>query len=157
MKEDYADFDYTPRVAIPKEFRQLDWTYVNVRDKSFSEGEEAFGQLRDALDASLSGKPFLRLHLLRAVEDRLTALAVEKRQPTAKCLEHLQKRVDLEYDRGDIYRKAATAVVFAKYLIERAEPELAHTLLEMERQQLEETASICRHWLDTIAALIQPK
>jgi len=128
----------------------VDWTYVNVRDKPFSEAEKAFGGLRERLHDVFAFHPFLYLHFLRAIEDRLLTLAVEKEEPLSKCLDYLRRRLDLEYDHDGIYGKAAQAVLFANYAARRGERRLAAALLEEERTQLEETRNICEGWLATI-------
>ncbi len=155
MKDEYADFQYRPLLEIPKEYRQVDWTYIRVIDRPFSEGVQAFDELRETLRQVFAEDPFLWLHFLRAIEGRLLMLAVDTRQPISKCMEHLRKRLDLEYDRDGIYGKAAQLVVLAKYLVESGEHELARTLLLEERAQLKETAVICESWVETIDGRIE--
>lgn len=153
MKEPLADFEYNPSFVIPKEFRQVDWTYTNLHGRPFSEVEDAFGRLRELADGPPfdTGNPFVRLHFLRAIEDRLVALAMESNQPLEVCLKQLQRRLDLEYGRDNIYGKAALAVLVAKYAAEHGQRELAKSLLTKEREQLAETAKVCQAWMGTIA------
>lgn len=148
--KDKQHFQYKSLAHIPKEFRRVDWTYVEVHDKSFAEGEEAFRRLKDELREVFADDPFAKLHFLRAVEGHLLMLAVQKKQPIAKVLECLRRRLDLEYGRYEIYGKAAQAVVIADYVAEAGKPELAKALLTAEKEDLEETALYCRSWLRTI-------
>jgi hypothetical protein len=150
MDGQYAEFQYRSLPEIPKQLRQVDWTYINVRDKSFSEAEEAFDQMRNEYSGVFSDRPFAYLHFLRAIEDRLVILAVEKRQPIHKVLECLRRRLDLEYSRVDIYSKAAQLLIISDYAVECGEIELSKKLLKEERNQLNETAEICHAWIDTI-------
>jgi hypothetical protein len=150
MKQPHADFQYESFPEIPKEYRHVDWTGIDAYDKPFSEGEEAFQRLRDDYRELFADKPFAYLHFLRAVEDRLMTLAIEKRQPVSKCLEILRRRLDLEYGQYEIYGKAAWAVVMTDYFVECGETELARTILKEETEHLKATAEICRCWLATI-------
>lgn len=143
-------FQYKSLPRIPADYRRVDWTYIEVRDRSFSEAEEAFCELKHELRESFADNPLAYLHFLRAVEDRLVLLAVDTKQPVAKCLECLRRRLDLEYGRGDISAKAAQAVLVAKYAADLGDTELARALLMAEREDLEEIVGICRSWLDTI-------
>jgi len=150
MGKQYADFKYESLPHIPTEYRQIDWTFVDVHDKPFSEGEEALHHLREEYREIFAGSPFAYLHFLRAIEGRLLALAVQKKQPISKCLEYLRRRLDLEYGRSDIYGKAAQLVVLADYVVKSGEIGLAKRLLKEEMEQLAETAEICRSWMETI-------
>jgi hypothetical protein len=155
---DHADFPYGSLPNVPEEFlqmvRQVDRTFVECHDKPFSDGEQAFCQLRNEFQDAFADSPFLHLQLLRAVESRLLTLALVKKQPIAKCLECLRRRGELEYGRGDIYGKAAQLVVFADYAVECGERDLARMLLEKEREQLNETATFCQSWMQTVTQRI---
>ena len=154
MNEQSKDFQYRSLPTIPDEFRQVDWTFLSVGKKPFSEAEEAFQKLDEKYREVFADKPFAYLHFLRAIADRLVMLAVQDKQPISKCLEYLRQRLDLEYGRHDIYGKAALLVVFADYAMECGEIELAKSLLKEESEQLKETAEFCRSWLETIAQRI---
>jgi hypothetical protein len=154
MNQHHADFRYRSLPEIPREFRQVDWTFVDAHDKPFAEGEEAFRKLREEYREVFADKPFAYLNFLRAVESRLLSLAVLKRQPISKCLEYLRRRLDLEYNRVEIYSKAAQLVVLANYAAECGETELARRLLKEEHEELQETQAVCRSWLETIAERI---
>lgn len=154
MNHEYEDFEYSPLLEIPDEFRQVDRTFLQYHERPFSEAEEAFRQLREVCAEAFVDKPFWRLHFLRAVENRLVTLAVQKKQPISKCLEYIRRRLDLEYSRSDIYGKAAQLVVFADYAAECGHIQLAVRLLREERLQLKETAEICQCWLETVTQRI---
>lgn len=155
MEERYEDFPYRPLATVPKELRQIDWTYISLRDKPFSECKEAFDRLRKESEHAFVGNAFFHLHFLRAIENRLLGLALDKKQPIRECLVHLRRRLELEYSRGDIYGKAAMAILFADHALECGETALARSLLDQERQQLRETAEICRAWIETIAERLE--
>ena len=150
MEDERGRFQYKSFPSIPADYRRVDWTYVELRDKSFSEAEEAFRALEHDLRESVADNPFAYLHLLRGIGDRLVLLALDTKQPVAKCLEYLRRRLDLEYGRGDIAGKASLAVLVAEYAADSGDTELARALLEAEREDLEEIAGICRSCLDTI-------
>jgi hypothetical protein len=150
MANESEPFRYKSLPEIPTEYRRVDWTYIRVREKPFSEGEEAFCELKQELREVFRDNPYAYLHFLRAVEDCLVLLAIDTKQPTAKCLEFLRRRLNLEYDRGDIYGKAALVVLFAKYVSDSGQAELARELLTAERSDLEEIAGVCESWLNTI-------
>ncbi len=150
MKNRYADFAYRPLVEVPQEFRQLDWTYIKYYHEPFSEAEIAFQQLKEEVEGVFAHHPFLYLHFLRGVEGRLLSLAMRARQPLAKCLEYLRRRLDLEYSRGDISGKTAEAVLLGDYALDCGEPELARKLLTEERAQLEEALGHCQAALQCV-------
>lgn len=150
MEDERGRFQYKSLPSIPADYRRVDWTFIEVRDRSFSEAEEAFRELKHELRESFADNAFAYLHFLRAVADRLVLLAVDTKQPVAKCLECLRRRLDLEYGRGDIPAKAAQAVLVANYAADLGETELARALLSAEKEDLEEIVGTCRSWLDTI-------
>jgi len=153
--EDHGEhFEYESLPNIPKEFRCVDRTYIEVCDKPFAEGERALRQLQCELCDSFAESPFAYLHLSRAIEDRLLLLAVDTRQPIAKCLEHLRKRLDLEYNQGEISGKASTALIVARYAADSGKAELAKSLLEAEREHLEQIAGTCQACLDSVSQRI---
>jgi hypothetical protein len=154
MKQEYAQFQYRSFPDIPKEYRQVDWTYINVSDKPFSEGEEAFHRLKEDSRELYADKPFAYLEFLRGVESRMLMLAVIKRQPVSRCLEILRRRLDLEYDRGEVHSKADQAVITTDYFVRCGEIELAKAILKEEKQQLQETAEACRVLLENVARRI---
>ena len=150
MNEHHSDFQYEPLLEVPKEYRQTDRTYIEYHDKPFVEGEEALLQLEEKHRDAFADSPFLYLHFLRAIEDRLMMLAIDRKQPLATCLKYLRRRLDLEYNRGDISLKASQAIVLAKYAAECGEIELAKNLLSHEREQLEEIATVCQGCLESV-------
>lgn len=147
-------FQYRSMPQVPREFGELDRTYVNVREMPFSEAEQAFDRLRKIHEEHFADTPFAYLHLLRGIESRLLVLSVEKRQAISRCLEFLRRRLDLEYSRGEIHGKAAEATIVARYAMECGEIDLARTLLEEERRQLEELAEVCRDCQETVTQCI---
>ena len=155
MDRQYDFFQYKLLGTVPEEFRQVDWTYLSLCDKPFSECKEAFDRLKKNLGNAFAGNPFFYLHFLRAIEDRLIRLALDRKQPLSECLEQLRRRLELEYSREDIYGKAAMVVLFADYAIECGEGGLARSLLEQERDQLKATAEICRDWMETVVQRIE--
>jgi hypothetical protein len=154
MNDGYEGFPYRLLAELPKEFRQIDWTYIRIREKPFAEGKEELEQLRRELEPIFAGNPFFHLHFVRAIESRILSLALEKGQPVSECLEHLRRRLELEYSRDDIYGKAATAVLFADHARDCNEVDLARSVLDQEREQLRETAEICLAWIETVTERI---
>jgi hypothetical protein len=151
MEESPRMYSFRSRGWIPREARQVDGTYLDSREKTFPEAQEAFARLREEYQQRFSGDPLVYLRLVRAIADRLVMLAIEKRLPVHDCLNHLQRRMDLEYDRAEIFGKAAQQLILANYAVESGDLELGKTLLEEERAQLQETLDVCRNWLETLA------
>ena len=150
MPDERSPFEYKSLPQIPAEYRRADWTFIEVADKTFAEGEAAFDALKLELCEAFAGNAFAQLHLLRGVESRLLMLAMRAKEPVETCLERLRRRLDLEYGRYEIHSKAAEAVVVADYVAKAGETKLAKSLLAAEKRDLEETAEFCRSLLDTI-------
>jgi hypothetical protein len=154
MTYGHGDFEYRLHETVPKEFREVDWTYLRLRGRPFSECQQVFEELKTELHNAFAGNHFFYLHFLRAIEDRLLWLALDTQQPLAQCLEQLRRRMELEYSREDIYGKAAMALVLADYAATRGDVDLARSLLEQEREQLSKTAEVCSNWIETITQRI---
>ena len=150
MEERFEHFRYELLERVPKEFRELDWTYLRLIEKPFAECKDAFDALRRELEPVFAGKPFFHLHFLRAIEDHLISLALSKNEPLSVCLEHLRRRVELEYSRADIAGKAARAVLLADYASKCGEIGLARSLLEQEEEQLREIAEVFRASIENV-------
>ena len=46
MSEQHTDFRYESLPEIPKEYRRVNWTLIEVHEKPFSDAVEAFNELR---------------------------------------------------------------------------------------------------------------
>jgi hypothetical protein len=149
MDEDHieVDFQYKSFPVIPKECRQVDWTYVEAYKRPFADGETLFEQLKTKYRQVFEENPFAHLHFLRAIEDCMLSLSIEKRQPTSKCLHYLRRRLDLEYGRYEIDPKATKLFILARYANESGESQLARKLINEERSQLQEIIETCQHCL----------
>lgn len=151
MTDTCDDFEYAAQVEIPKIFRRVDTTFIACRDKPFAAAEAALRTLSTELYDSFSGSLFAQLHFLRAIEDRILSLAVDTRQPLEVCLGILRQRLDLEYNRSDVFGKAAKAVELARYANGSGFKKMAIYLLTAEMRDLKELSDICRSWMATIA------
>lgn len=150
MSEPSDTLRYEPQPEVPKEFRRVDWTFIAVHNKPFEEAVAAFQQLKEELHETFADKPFAHLHLLRAIEDRLLACAFDTGQGVATYLEHLHRRVDLEFGRYEVGPKATTAILLARHLAGLGDPKLARSLLTAEQNDLDHLLKVCQECLESV-------